>query len=237
MCVCARVYAEDGLVGKRTRPFIYPPLCCCAVLARLRRWTRFWPQVRHASPTAAHPSPPPPPGQHARVIGRVRVIPPNAAPSSMRLLVALIYAVYQFTSSSCSVPRNTPLAGSPQPPVCDAPLARPSFATPASGAAASTHSELRHALHTTRTRPPGTHAAHGQISFWEELHAVSGPTSCRSDECVEYALWNSLGTPRCFSRWTVHAETPPMQANVSWSTGQHVRSCTSRPFCFAVMRF
>ena len=32
-----------------------PPPCYRAVLARLRRWTRFWPQVRHASPTAAHP--------------------------------------------------------------------------------------------------------------------------------------------------------------------------------------
>ena len=65
------------------------------------------PGQRHAH------SPPPPPGQHARVIGRVRVIPPNAAPSSMRLLVALIYAVYQFTSSSCSAPRKR---HSPVPP-------------------------------------------------------------------------------------------------------------------------
>ena len=64
-------------------------------------------------PPAAHPSSPPPPGQHARVVGRVSVIPPNAAPSSMRLLVALIYAVCQCTSSSCSAPRKR---HSPVPP-------------------------------------------------------------------------------------------------------------------------
>ena len=114
VCVCARLRRRRSR-GEANTSIYLPPACYCAVLARLRRWTRFWPQVRHASPTAAHPSPPPPPGQHARVIGRVRVIPPDAAPSSMRLLVALIYAVYQFTSSSCSVPRNTPLAGPPDP--------------------------------------------------------------------------------------------------------------------------
>ena len=43
-------YAEDGLVGEaNTSTYLSPP-CYCAVLARLRRWTRFWPQVRHASP-------------------------------------------------------------------------------------------------------------------------------------------------------------------------------------------
>ena len=43
-------------------------------------------------------------------------------------------------------------------PVCDA-LSHGPFAAPPSGAAASTRSELRHALHTARARPPGTRTA------------------------------------------------------------------------------
>ena len=68
---------------------------------------------------------------------------------------ALICAVYQFTSSSCSVPRNTPLAGPPQATRVRRPARTAhSCHAPAPGAAASTRSELRHALHTARTRPP-----------------------------------------------------------------------------------
>ena len=142
-------------MGNRTRPLIYPPSATAPCWHAFGGGRVFWPQVRHASPTAAHPSPPPPPGQHARVIGRVRVIPPDAAPSSMRLLVALIYAVYQCTSSSCSVPRNTPLAGPPQATRVRRPArtAHSCHALP-SGAAASARSELRRALHTARARPP-----------------------------------------------------------------------------------
>ena len=72
----------------------------------------------------------------------------------------------QQCSRSCTPSANqlqlqctakTPLAGSPRP-VCDARSHDP-FAAPVSGAAASTRSELRHALHTARARPPGTRTA------------------------------------------------------------------------------
>ena len=110
-------YAEDGLVGEaNTSTYLSPSPCYCAVLARLRRWTRFWPQVRHASPTAAHPSPPPPPGQHARVIGRVSVIPPNAAPSSMRLQECTDLRRLSVHQLQLQRTAKTPLTGSPRHP-------------------------------------------------------------------------------------------------------------------------
>ena len=81
----------------------------------------------------------------------------------------------QQCSRSCTPSANqlqlqctakTPLAGSPRP-VCDARSHDP-FAAPASGAAASTRSELRHALHTARARPPGTPAPHLRVPTHSE---------------------------------------------------------------------
>ena len=72
-------YAEDGLVGKRTRPLIYPSPPATAPC-----WHAFGGGRVFGRRCATRPrqrrthSPPPPPGQHARVIGRVRVIPPDA---------------------------------------------------------------------------------------------------------------------------------------------------------------
>ena len=116
VCVCARVYAEDGLVGKRTRPLIYPSPLLPRRVGTPSAVDAFWPQVRHASPTAAHPSPPPPPGQHARVIGRVSVIPPNAAPSSMRLQECTDLRRLSVHQLQLQCTAKTPLTGSPRHP-------------------------------------------------------------------------------------------------------------------------
>ena len=67
-------------------------------------------------PPAAHPSSPPPPGQHARVIGRVSVIPPNAAPSSMRLLVGTDLRRLSVHQLQLQCTAKTPLTGSPRHP-------------------------------------------------------------------------------------------------------------------------
>ena len=67
-------------------------------------------------PAAAHPSSPPPPGQHARVIGRVRVIPPDAAPSSMRLQVGTDLRRLSVHQLQLQCTAKTPLAGSPRHP-------------------------------------------------------------------------------------------------------------------------
>ena len=67
-------------------------------------------------PAAAHPSSPPPPGQHARVIGRVSVIPPDAAPSSMRLQVGTDLRRLSVHQLQLQCTAKTPLAGSPRHP-------------------------------------------------------------------------------------------------------------------------
>ena len=67
-------------------------------------------------PPAVHPSSPPPPGQHARVIGRVSVIPPNAAPSSMRLQVGTDLRRLSVHQLQLQCTAKTPLAGSPRHP-------------------------------------------------------------------------------------------------------------------------
>ena len=67
-------------------------------------------------PPAAHPSSPPPPGQHARVIGRVSVIPPNAAPSSMRLQECTDLRRLSVHQLQLQRTAKTPLTGSPRHP-------------------------------------------------------------------------------------------------------------------------
>ena len=108
-------YAEDGLVGKRTRPLIYPPPAtapCWHAFGGGRVLAAGAPRP----PPAAHPSSPPPPGQHARVIGRVSVIPPNAAPSSMRLQECTDLRRLSVHQLQLQRTAKTPLTGSPRHP-------------------------------------------------------------------------------------------------------------------------
>ena len=131
----------------------------------------------------------------------------------MRLLVALICAVYQFTSSSCSVPRNTPLAGPPQATRVRRPARTAhSCHAPASGAAASTRSELCHALHTTSrdTRTPhlrrrahssGAHALLPTRELTPKLRA--GRFRGRRDSGAEAERWREV----CGSKKSPSAHT------------------------------
>ena len=110
-------------------------------------------------PPAAHPSSPPPPGQHARVIGRVSVIPPNAAPSSMRLQECTDLRRLSVHQLQLQRTAKTPLTGSPRhscvTPRSHGPLLPRRHREPQRPPTASC------AMHCTplcARPPPGTHA-------------------------------------------------------------------------------
>ena len=158
VCARARLRRRWSRGEANTPTYLPPPPATAPCWHAFGGGRVFWPQVRHASPTAARPFAAAT-ARPARARDWARADhPPDAAPSSMRLLVALIYAVYQFTSSSCSVPRNTPLAGPPSHP-CATPRSHGSLPRAALGRCRAPCSELcLHFVPTLCKTSSGTHA-------------------------------------------------------------------------------
>ena len=106
------------------------PLCYCAVLARLRRWTRFLaagaPRVPDSgAPIAAATARPARARDWARARDPARCRTLLDAPAGGTDLRRLSIHQLQLQCTAKHATRRFP----PQPPVCDAPLARPILAT------------------------------------------------------------------------------------------------------------